>query len=243
MRKSVHSENRWRIIEVLAMNGWLQTRWRFLGVFGMAAVCLAINYQTCNNPPTAGSVLIMMWMVLSSSVLMLAGSGVKSQATTHISFPEGLAQSTQFTISLPVSRKLLLTVRAGIGLFEAFAATAIIACAVWELFPTISAGMTSADFARISLATLLWLPLPYCSALLLQELLSEPAQIICTGYGLTLVLWLLHKISPAVDVVRAFGTASPLVTHRLPVSQLATAIVLAAAMLLIALRTVERREY
>src|SRR5215475_12833535 len=126
MSKGVHSENRWRIIEALAMNGWLQTRWRFLGVFGVAAICLAINYQARNNPRTAGSVLILMWMMLSSSVFMLAGSGVKSQATTHISFPEGLAQSTQFTVSLPVSRKLLLIVRAGIGLLEAFAATAIV---------------------------------------------------------------------------------------------------------------------
>jgi hypothetical protein len=243
MSKSAHSWNRWRIIEVLAMNGWLQTRWRFMGLFGLAAFFLAINYQNRSHAPTAGSVLVSMWMVLSSSVLMLAGSGVKSQATTHISFPEGLAQSTQFTVSLPVSRKQLLMVRAGIGLFEAFAATAVVAFAVWRLFPTISAGMTPADFVRLTLATLLWLPLPYCAALLFQELLAEPWQIICTGYSLTLVLWLLHKISPAVDVVRAFGAASPLVTHRLPVSQLATAVVLAATLLLVALRTVERREY
>jgi hypothetical protein len=185
----------------------------------------------------------MMWIVLSSSVLMLAGSGVKSQATTHISFPEGLAQSTQFTISLPVSRKLLLIVRAGIGLSEAFAATAIIACAVWELFPTISAGISPADFVRLSLATLLWLPLPYCAAMLCQAFLPEPSQFFLPGYCLTLVLWLLHKISPAVDVVRAFGAASPLLTHRLPWSQLATAGVLAATLLLVALWAVERREY
>jgi hypothetical protein len=242
MSKSVNFENRWRIIEALAMNGWLQTRWRFLGVFGMAAVCLAINYQTRNEPRTAEWVLILMWMMLSGSVFMLAGSGVKSQATTHISFPEGLAQSTQFTISLPVSRKLLLMVRAGVGLFEAFAATAIIAFAVWELFPTISAGMRPADFVRVSLATLLWLPLPYCAVLLCLAFLPEPSQYFL-GYPLTLVLWLLHKISPAVDIVRAFGAASPLVTHRLPLSQLATAVVLAATLLLVALRAVERREY
>jgi hypothetical protein len=243
MSKTVYPENRWRIIEVLAMNGWLQTRWRFLGVFGMAGVCLAINYQTRNNPRTAGSVLVLMWMVLSSSVVMLAGSGVKSQATTHMSFPEGLAQSTQFTISLPVSRKLLLMVRAGIGLFEAFAATAIIALAVWALFPTISAGMTPADFVRLTLATFLWLPLPYCAAMLGQAFMPEPSQFILPGYGLTLVLWLLHKISPAVDIVRAFGAASPVVTHRLPWSQLATAGILAATLLLTALKAVERREY
>jgi hypothetical protein len=62
-------------------------------------------------------------------------------------------------------------------------------------------------------------------------------------YGLTFLLWLLHKISPAVDVVRAFGAESPLLTHRLPLAQLATAGLLAATLLLVAVWAVQRREY
>jgi hypothetical protein len=235
--------NGWRIAEMLALKGWLETRWRLMGVFGLASLVMAINYQARYKPSIAKPTLALLWGVLSSTVFMLAGSGVKSQATTHISFPEGLAQSTQFTISLPVSRALLLAVRAGIGLFEIYAATLMIACAVWELFPSISATITAADFVRLGLTMLFWLPLPYSAALLVQAFLPEPWSMLPTGYGLTLLLWLIHKISPAFDVIRAFGVASPLLTHRLPLSQLATADLLAVILLLVAVWSVHKHEY
>ncbi len=235
---SVVPDNRWRVAEMLALKGWLETRWRLAGVFMMSILITALSHHA---HPT--DLLAFQLGILSSSMVMLAGSGVKSQATTHIGFPEGLAQSTQFTISLPVSRKLLVFVRAGIGLFEAFVATVIIAVAVWELSPTVSRSIAPGDFVRLVLTTLLWLPVPYCAALLFQAFLVEPLNFLAAGYSLTLLLWLLHKISPAVDVVRAFGVASPLLTHQLPMSQLATASLLSAALLLVAVWAVQRREY
>jgi hypothetical protein len=209
----------------------------------MPAILLAIQYSARHDPRTASTVLFLTGISLSCAMVMMAGSGVKSQGPTHISFPEGLAGSTQFTISLPVSRKLLVFVRAGIGLFEAFVATVIIAVAVWELFPSVSRSIAPADFVRVVLRTLLWLPVPYCAALLFQAFLVEPLNFFPAGYGLTFLLWLLHKISPAVDVVSAFRAESPLLTHRLPLSQLATADLLAASLLLLAVWAVLRREY
>ncbi len=225
------------------MKGWLETRWRLIGLIGMPAILIAAKYGARHDPRTATAVLFLMWLSLSCAMGLMAGSGVKSQGPTHISFPEGLAGSTQFTISLPVSRKLLVFVRAGIGLFEAFFATVIIAVAVWELFPSVSSSIALSDFVRLVLTTLLWLPVPYCAALLFQAFLVEPLNFFPAGYGLTLLLWLLHRISPAVDVVRAFGAASPLLTHRLPVSQLLTADLLAVTLLLVTVRAVQRREY
>jgi len=236
-------DNGWRVAEALAMKGWLETRWRLIGLIGMPVILIAGQYSARQDPRTAGSLLFWMWVTLSGAMMLLAGSGVKSQAPTHISFPEGLAGSTQFTISLPVSRKLLVFVRAGIGLFEAAVATVIIAVAVWELFPSISRSIAPPDFVRLVLATLLWLPVPYCATLLFQAFLVEPLNFFPAGYGLTLLLWLLHKISPAVDVVRAFGAESPLLAHRLPLSQLATAELLAVTLLLVAVWAVQRREY
>jgi hypothetical protein len=93
------------------------------------------------------------------------------------------------------------------------------------------------------LITLLWLPVPYCATLLFQTFLVEPLNWFPAGYGLTLLLWLLHKASPAIDIFRAFGAESPLRTHRLPVSQLATAGLLTVTLLLVTVRTVEKREY
>ena len=233
----------WRVAGVLAMKGWLETRWRLACILILSALLMGMEFHARYTPLMTKSLFAFVWVILSCSVMMLAGSGVRSQATTHLSFPEGLAQSTQFTISLPVSRKLLLMVRAGVGLCETFGVTAIIACALWALFPSVSGSIAPADFARLGLTMLLWLPLPYCAALLVHAFMAEPLSFLPVSYGLTLLLWLLHKIAPAVDVVRAFGAASPLVTHRLPVSQLATADVLAAALLFAAIWAVERREY
>ncbi|HEY1338015.1 MAG TPA: hypothetical protein VGF59_10920 [Bryobacteraceae bacterium] len=233
----------WGVAEALAMKGWLETRWRLIGLIGGPPILLAIKYSARDDPRTAGAVLLLMWLSLSCAMPLMAGSGVKSQAPTHISFPEGLAGSTQFTIALPISRKLLVFVRAGIGLFEAFVATVIVAVAVWELFPSVSRSIAPSDFVRLALTTLLWLPLPYCAALLFQAFLAEPLNFFPAGYGLTFLLWLLHKISPAVDVIRAFGAESPLLTHRLPLTQLATAELLAVSLLLAAVWAVQRREY
>lgn len=237
------SDNGWRVAEALAMKGWLETRWRLLGLIGMPAILIATQYSTRHDPRAAGPVLLWMWVALSCAMGLMAGSGVKSRAPTHISFPEGLAGSTQFTISLPVSRKLLVFVRAGIGLFEAFVATVIIAVAVWELFPSVSRSIAPSDFVGLVLTTLIWLPVPYCAALLFQAFVVEPLNIFPAGYCLTFLLWLLHNISPAVDVVRAFRAESPLLTHRLPLSQLAMAAFLAATLLLVAVWAVQRREY
>ncbi len=176
-------DNGWRVAEVLAMKGWLETRWRLIGLIGMPGILLAIKYSARHDPRTASLLLYLMWASLSCAALMMAGSGVKSQAPTHISFPEGLAGSTQFTICLPVSRKLLVFVRAGIGLFEIFVATVIIAVAVWELFPSVSMSMAPADFMRFVVSTLLWLPVPYFAALLFQTFLVEPLNFFAAAYG------------------------------------------------------------
>ena len=231
------------MIAMLAMKGWHETRWRLVGPVFFSILIIAVNYRARLDLRTGREVLVLLWMVLSTFAILLAGSGVKAQAPTHISFPEGLAESTQFTISLPVSRVRLLAVRAGVGLLEAVAIAVIAGCAVWILFPAISGSVASADFVRLVVSTILWLPLPYCAALLCQSFLAEPWSMFPVGYGLVLILWLCHKVSPAVDVIRAFGQASPLVTHRLPIYQLATADFLAMGLFVLAAWAVRRHEY
>jgi hypothetical protein len=46
-----------------------------------------------------------------------------------------------------------------------------------------------------------------------------------------------------VDIVRAFGPASPLFTHRLPWSQMATSVGLSTILFVTAVRIVQSREY
>jgi len=45
-------DNGWRVAEVLAMKGWLETRWRLIGLIGMPAILLAIKYSARHDPRT-----------------------------------------------------------------------------------------------------------------------------------------------------------------------------------------------
>lgn len=171
----------------------------------------------------------------------LAGSGVRSQAP--IGFPEGLAGSTQFTISLPVTRLRLLAVRAAFGLAEAAVLTVIVGCLAWSLFPAVRASATPADFVRLVLTTLLFLTGPYCAHILFLTFLDEPLSSMCAGLAIFLLLLLLHHTVPAVDIGRALGPASPLITHRLPWSQMAASVGLSAILFVAAVRIVQTREY
>lgn len=65
------------------------------------------------------------WFMLSFLAILLGGSGVNSQAPLGLS--EGITGSTQFTISLPVTRLRLFAIRAAVGLVETAAMTALTA--------------------------------------------------------------------------------------------------------------------
>jgi hypothetical protein len=179
--------------------------------------------------------------ILTMGAMMLAGTGVKAQAPAL--YREGLAGSTQFTISLPVSRRTLLAVRAIAGLLEAAALTLITAAVTWTWVPVMRSAAAPADFARLVFTVLLFMTAPYCAVIFVTTLLEEPLSGVYAGYGITFLLWILHKAGPAVDVIRAWGAESPLITHRLPWTQLATMAVLALILFWAAVRSVEAREY
>jgi hypothetical protein len=229
------------VIEMLLMKNWLETRWRLTAMFVYLILFLAIQYHGQQPGTKVSNILVTPWMILTFGALTLAGGGVKTQSP--IGFPEGLAESTQFTIALPVSRLRLMAVRAAVGLMETSAVTVIASCMTWNLFPALRASTTPSDFARAVLTTLLWLTGPYCAAVLFETVLAEPFSMVLAGWAFTLLLWLLHHIAPAVDIVRAFGQASPLITHRLPWPQMATSAGTALILLLAAVSIVQTREY
>jgi hypothetical protein len=223
------------------MKNWLETRWRLTAMFAYLALFLAISRYNQQPGTKVANILVTPFMILTFGALTLAGSGVKTQSA--IGFPAGLAESTQFTLALPVSRMRLMTVRLAVGLLETSGVTIFAACMAWTFFPALRASTTPADFSRAVLTTLVWLTGPYCAALLFETLLAEPFSMVIAGWAFGLLLWLLHRIAPAVDIVRAFGPASPLVTHRLPWPQMATSAGIALLLFLVAVRIVQVREY
>jgi hypothetical protein len=219
------------------MKAWMETRWRLLGLVTYLLIALAINYRNHAGP----GVLTALWLILTVFAMSLAGSGVKSQAP--VGFSEGLAGSTQFTISLPVSRLRLLAVRALFGLAETALVTVAVGCMTWGLFPALRETTTLVDFTGLVLTTILFLIAPYCTHVFFVSWSDEPLSVLCAGFTLALVLFLCHNIAPGVDIIRAFGLASPLRTHRLPWAQLMASVMLALVFSVAAVRVVQTREY
>jgi hypothetical protein len=222
---------------VLLMKAWMETRWRILGLAVYLLLALALKYR---NPAGAG-VLTTAWFMLTFLAILLGGSGVNSQAPLGLS--EGIAGSTQFTISLPVTRLRLLAVRAAVGLAETAAVTALTAFLLWALFPATRETTTPADFTRLVLTTILFLTAPCCAHVFFSTWSEEPFSLAYAVGTLILLLLLCHHLTPGVDIIRAFGESSPLETHQLPWSQLTPSLVAAAILLLASGFVVRRREY
>jgi hypothetical protein len=171
----------WEVTEMLAMKAWRETRWRLAALCTYLLIGLAINYQSHQSPAAnPRGMLDLLFFLLASFVMPLGGSGVKSQAP--VGFPEGLAGSTQFTLSLPVTRLRLLAVRAAIGLFETAAVTVGIAGLTWMLIPSVRAAIVPADFVRMVVVTLLFLTGPYCAQVFFTTLVDEPLSL-CSPAG------------------------------------------------------------
>jgi hypothetical protein len=227
---------------MLVMKAWLETRWRLAFFMAICVLCLAVNYPNRNSRPAhPQGILLFLGTTLAFATLALAGSGVKSQAP--IGFPEGLTGSTQFTISLPVSRLRLLAVRTGIGILETVAATLVLGSLAWGLFPSVRAISTPSDFARLLFVGVLFLAVPYCAAVFFSAFLDEPLSLVLAGWSVVLLLWLLHFIAPATNIARVWGRASPFITHRFPLSQMAECAVLAMVFLLAAVGVAQTHEY
>jgi hypothetical protein len=222
---------------MLILKAWMETRWRLLILGGYVLASLALA-RYGNTGPAA---LTALGLALALFAMPLAGAGVKSQAPAV--FVAGLAGSEQFTLSLPVTRFRLLAVRVVVGLAELAAATALTAALAWLLLPGLRAAVPAVDLTRLALAAFAFFLLPFCAHVLFAAWLDEPLSLSCAAFTTVLCVWLGHSFAPQFDILGAFGSASPLVTHRLPWPQLAIASAASALLLLGAVRVVQKREY
>jgi hypothetical protein len=222
---------------VLLMKAWMETRWRLLALAVYLLIALTLNYRN----PTGTSVLTTTWFMLTFLAISLGGSGVNSQAP--LGFSEGVAGSTQFTISLPVSRLRLFAVRTAVGLVETAVVTAVTAFFVWALFPALRESTTPADFTRLALTTILFLIAPYCAHAFFSTWADEPFSMAYAGFTVILLLLICHRLTPGLDIISAFGQASPLQSHKLPWSQLTPSMISAVILSFAAVVVVRSREY
>ena len=109
---------------MLWYKGWLETRFRilfmlFYAVFPIPLFTLTVPAANPAHPASLAAVagsLGFFAFYYSIIPLMLAGSGIKTQA--DLQPRKGLHGSMYFTLSLPVSRFRLFATRAGLGMLR-----------------------------------------------------------------------------------------------------------------------------
>ena len=226
---------------MLWMKAWLETRWRLGVPFLVMLVTIALNYGSRSSVTFRSGLPFSLAFLIWWAAVNVAGSGVKSQAP--IGFPEGLAGSTIFTATLPVSRLRLLAVRSGIGLLQASGFTLTAVCLAWSLFPGLHGGADFADLARFLLALTMFMTVPYYATVFFGALLDDPLSMVAGGFSIVLLFWVSRHLPAPLNIFRAWWQDSPLATHRLPRPQMAVSAALAAFLFLATLRVVERQEY
>jgi hypothetical protein len=191
--------------------------------------------------PGPQEVLTTMVLLCLLSGVYLAGAGIQTQSSWRQT--RGVHASMIFTLSLPVSRLRLLTVRAALGLLETGAIIAIMISGAWALFPGVRGSSTPADLLRFALTAFVLAAGFYSVSMLLATFLESLWQI----YGsmiLIVLLWRLEDyLPPSVNIFRVIGADSPLVTHALPWPEMAVSCGLAVVLFLVAARIVQTREY
>jgi hypothetical protein len=239
---------------MLWMKNWMETRWWLLYCIGIFVAITALNYQTARLAPRPNPIPPLQRLAVVLNIyslfwifpaVVLAGAGVKTQAPFQRK--KGLHGSTHFTLSLPVSRMRLFTARVGLGLLEMTVCLAVGCFSSWialvRTFPELTFSIT--DMLAYGVTVLAVGSVFFSISTLLATVLDDIYQV----WGSLIVIALLGFLSRVIpipaslDIGRATGSASPLMTHQLPWSAIALSLGVAAVLCTIAARIVVRRDY
>jgi ABC-type transport system involved in multi-copper enzyme maturation permease subunit len=230
---------------MLWFKGWLETRWRFIFVLGFG-VFLLINVVADNVPdqPFAMAKLVNpMSFFIAFMGIMLGGAGINTQAAFRAT--KGLHGSMYFTLALPVSRFRLLATRAAVGALELTAVIMLICTGLWTTVPQLRAQMTLPEILVYGFALAVSATSFYSVSVLLATFLDGQWQIWGSMIFIVGMRYVSNRlrVPQALDLFRPLTTDSPLATHILPWSGMATAVVLAAILFCASMKIVQLREY
>jgi hypothetical protein len=177
-------------------------------------------------------------MVVISSIL--AGTGIATQAP----FQEikGLQGSTIFTLSMPVTRFRLLTVRSILGWLEMAGLIGAFCFLNWLGVPWLR--VTAIEMFEYAATLIACSSTLYFITVLLATFLDEWR--LQGSFIAFAALWWVpsHTPLPApADIFRAMGDGSPLVAHAIPWATMAFSLALSAVLFFVALKVAQTREY
>lgn len=236
---------------MLWKKGWYETRTRLLIVL---AVVVVITVLTMGPPPPAGAglgpAIAVTTIPAMLAALLLAGAGVKTQLG-GLQRSRGLHGSMYYTLSLPVKRTRLFSVRVSLGLAE----TAVVLVLTWAAIllvhrnPTPSDlfkhGPTPSDLFKQGVVTFCCVTAVYSLGVFFASFLDEVYQHWATVFTVVGTIVILSRVPlPAsMEAFLALSLASPLNTHTMPWIATAVLLGLSGMLLLIALKIVRSLEY
>ena len=227
---------------MLWYKAWLETRWRLVLVLGLTILMWFRFTSPLLVPPR------MVWRALEfGSALLycfaaffLAGAGVNSQTTYGAA--RAYHGSMLFTLSLPVSRRRLFFVRAGLGALEtcAFVATIASLTLLWK--PGATSALQLFQYgARAIVCTIA----VYALSALLACMLDEMWQFMGTGLCLSAV-WLLQSRSDLVSrfsPLRGMSLMSYPATAPMPWAAVLASVLLTGILVWASVLVLQRKEY
>jgi hypothetical protein len=214
---------------MLWMKAWFETRrWLAVTAVFMLFVLALAQRAAWGAASSAAAILgfyICFWCIL------LAGAGIQPQPT--------------FTLTLPVSRLRLLSVRAALGLMEIVGFIVLVCWAEWAFLPVVRGDSTSNDLLRMILECTAFGMALHCLSVFFATFFDWMWQMYASLFVLGL-LWFLSArlhLPRSVDIFRLMTGDSALVTHTLYWGRIAVSSTLALILFLAAARIVQTREY
>ena len=228
---------------MLWMKNWLETRWRMCLMLGFGVLTLLMAEQGggLGSVEHARNLLGSYCLFSIITALNLAGAGIRTQSSFR--HKAGLHGSTHYTLSLPVSRFRLLSVRAIIGLIETIVVITFLFVSAWSLFSLVRGESSLLDLSKQLVAGYTCVLCFYFLSVAISTVLDEMWQ----WYGSLLVVvatwWASQKLPASANLFHFATDASPLVTHTLPWPAMTLSILISAILFLAALFIVKRAEY
>jgi hypothetical protein len=230
---------------MLWYKAWLETRWRFFFLVGSIALTWLLPVLI---PPLSGAPASKQWvgtqlgsvLLFIFAAIYLAGAGINTQ--TLYSGTSGFHGSMLFTLSMPVSRRRLLFVRAGLGALQACALVAIMAGYTLLQRP----GTTTTSQALLyGVRAIVCTMAIYALSVLLACVLDEMWQFTGAFIVWAAVFLLQSRIGVVARIspLRGMSPISYPVTASMPWAPLVASLVLAVALLYASVLVLQRKEY
>lgn len=151
--------------------------------------------------------------------------------------------SALFTLALPVTRRQLLSARAGTGLAQCFAITMVPPLVIPILAPSIGQRFSVVDALAHGTCLFVVAAVFFSLASFLSTLFADIWRPLLTAVGIACLLAIASFAVPQLDVFSVMSGESYFKTGSLPWTGFLTSAVIATALLYSAAETLERRDF